>query len=154
MKDSNWYFTLVLPKIWKIKTMRFSATGNPTKLLIWKLDQELLCSPSILSVWLCICLIYIRYKIIKEVSKIRIYSAMVWETGIQSQVETYQRHKKWYLMPPCLTLSIVRYGSRIKWSNPRNGVAPFPSPWCSSHCKGSLPVTLDYGCQLYLHFIM
>ena len=25
--------------------------------------------------------------------------------------------KKWYLVQPCLTLSIIRYGSRIKWSN-------------------------------------
>ena len=25
--------------------------------------------------------------------------------------------QKWYLMPPCLTLSITRYGSRVKWSN-------------------------------------
>ena len=24
-----------------------------------------------------------------------------------------QRLKKWYLMPPCLTLSIIKYGSRI-----------------------------------------
>ena len=32
----------------------------------------------------------------------------------QSQVESYQRLKKWYLMPPCLTLSIIRYGSRVK----------------------------------------
>ena len=23
--------------------------------------------------------------------------------GVQSQVESYQRLKKWYLMPPCLT---------------------------------------------------
>ena len=29
-------------------------------------------------------------------------------SGIQSQVESYQR---WYLMLPCLTLSIIRYGS-------------------------------------------
>ena len=26
--------------------------------------------------------------------------------------------KKWYLMPPCLTLRIIRYGSRVNWSNP------------------------------------
>ena len=32
--------------------------------------------------------------------------------------------QKWYLMPPCLTLSIIRYGSRVKWSNPEKGVAP------------------------------
>ena len=40
-------------------------------------------------------------------------SPMVQETEVQSQVELYQRLKKYYLMPPCLTLSIVRYGSRI-----------------------------------------
>ena len=26
----------------------------------------------------------------------------------KSQVESYQRLEKWYLMPPCLTLSIIR----------------------------------------------
>ena len=31
-------------------------------------------------------------------------------------------------MPPCLTLSITRYGSRVKWSNPGKGVAPSPTP--------------------------
>ena len=40
-----------------------------------------------------------------------------------------QRLKKWYLMPPCLTLSIIRSGSRVKWSNPGKGVAPSPTPW-------------------------
>ena len=35
-------------------------------------------------------------------------SPMVRETGVQSQVESYQRLKKWYLMSPCLTLSIIR----------------------------------------------
>ena len=39
------------------------------------------------------------------------------ETWVQSQVELYQRLKKWYLISPCLTLSIIRYGSRVKWSN-------------------------------------
>ena len=68
----------------------------------------------------------------------------------QSQVESYQRLKKWYLMIPCLALSIIRYGSRVKWSNPGKGVAPSPTPWCSSYWKGSLRVTLDYGRQLYL----
>ena len=41
------------------------------------------------------------------------------ETWVQSQVESYQRLQKWYLMPPCLTLSIIRYWSRVKWRNPR-----------------------------------
>ena len=53
------------------------------------------------------------------------------ETWVRSQVESYKRLKKWYLMPPCLTLSIIRYGSRVKWSNPGKVVAPSPTPWCS-----------------------
>ena len=76
---------------------------------------------------------------------------MAWETWVQSQVESYQRLKKWYLMLPCLTLSIIRQGSRVKWNNPGNGVAPSTTPWCSSYRNGSLRVTLDYGRQLYLH---
>ena len=77
-------------------------------------------------------------------------SQMVWETGVQSQVESYQWLKKWYLLVPCLTLSIIRYGSRVKWNNPGKGVTPSPTPWCSSYWKGSLQVTLDYGRQHYL----
>ena len=49
------------------------------------------------------------------------------KTRVQSQIESYQRHKKWYLMLPCLTLSIISYGSRVKWSNPCKGV-PSPAP--------------------------
>ena len=43
--------------------------------------------------------------------------------SIPDQV-SYQRFKKWYLMPSCLTLSIIRYGSRVKWVNPEKGVEP------------------------------
>ena len=46
--------------------------------------------------------------------------------------------QKWYLMSPCLTLHLVRYGSRVKWSNLGNGVVP------------SLWVALNYSWQLYL----
>ena len=53
-------------------------------------------------------------------------------------------------MPLCLTLSIIRYGSRVKWSNPGKGVAPSPTSWCCNYQKGSLRVTLDYSRQLYL----
>ena len=76
---------------------------------------------------------------------------MVWETEVQSQVESYHRLKKWNLMPPCLALSMIRWGSREKWSNPGNGVAPSPTPRCSSYWKGSLRVTLDYSRQLYFY---
>ena len=74
-------------------------------------------------------------------------------SGVQSQVESYQRLKKWYLTPPCLTLSIIRYVTRVKWSNPGEGVAPSPTPRCSSYWKGSLRVALDYSRQLYLLYI-
>ena len=77
---------------------------------------------------------------------------MAQETWVQSQVESYQRLKKWYLMLPCLILSIIRQGSRVKWSNPRKGVASSPTPWCSSYQKGSLQVILDYRRQLYFYF--
>ena len=52
---------------------------------------------------------------------------MARETGVQSSSHT-KDFKKWYLMPPCLTLSIIRYGSRAKWSNPEEGVAPSSTP--------------------------
>ena len=57
-------------------------------------------------------------------------------------------------MPPCLTLSIIMYGSRVKWSNPGKGVAPSPTPWCRSYGKGILWVTLDYSRQLNLHIFL
>ena len=62
--------------------------------------------------------------------------------------------KKWYLIPPCLTLSIIRYVSRVKWSNPGKGLAPSPTPQCNNYWKGSSPVALDYDCYLYLYAFM
>ena len=58
---------------------------------------------------------------------------IVQDTGVQFQVESYQKLKQWYLMPPYLTLIIIRNGSRVKWSNPGEGVVPFPTPRCSSN---------------------
>ena len=58
-----------------------------------------------------------------------------------------------YLIPPCLTLSNVRYVSRVKWSNPGKGVVPSPTPRCSSYWKESLLVALDYARQLYFTYI-
>ena len=75
---------------------------------------------------------------------------MVRENWVKSQVASYQRLKKWYLIPPCLTLSNIRYVSRVKWSNPGKRVAPSSPLYCSSYWKGSFTVALDYGCQLYL----
>ena len=63
-----------------------------------------------------------------------------WQTRVQSHTKDV---KKWYSVPPCLTLSIIKYGSRIKWRNPGKGVVTAPTPHCSSYWKWSLWVTLD-----------
>ena len=61
---------------------------------------------------------------------------------------------KLYLISLCFTLSIIRYLSRVKKSNPVKGVVSSSTPWCSSYWKGSLQVTLDYGCQLLLYHLV
>ena len=43
--------------------------------------------------------------------------------------------KKWYLMPPCSTLSIIRYRSRVNWINLGNGVASSSTPRSGSNLK-------------------
>ena len=43
-------------------------------------------------------------------------------------------------MPPCFTLSIVRYWSRVSGAIQGKIVAPSPIHWCSSYWKGSLQV--------------
>ena len=61
-------------------------------------------------------------------------------------------------MPPCLTLSIIRYGSRVKWSNPGKGVAPSPTHWCSKlskrepsgHPRLWLPTLIYFYLLLYI----
>ena len=47
-------------------------------------------------------------------------------------------------MPPCLTLSIIRYVLRVKWSNPGKEIAPSPTLLCSSSWKGTQWVAPDY----------
>ena len=51
-------------------------------------------------------------------------------------------------------LNTQQYKVRIqgKMEPSRKGVAPFPTPQCSSYRKGSLLVALDYGRQLYVLF--
>ena len=72
------------------------------------------------------------------------------ETGFQSQVKLNQRLKKCYLMLPCLTLGIIRKGSRVKWNNLGNGVAISPTPRCSSYWKESLRVApFNYVANLH-----
>ena len=59
--------------------------------------------------------------------------------------------KKWYLMLTSLTLNIIRYISRVKWSNPWKGVAFSPTPLCCSYWKKSLRVALVDSHQLYIY---
>ena len=86
---------------------------------------------------------------------------MAWETSVQSQVESYQRLKKWYLILLCLTLSIIRYISRVKWRNLGEGVAPSPTLRCSNYWKRSLrgrprlrSPTLIFLLVLYIYFFL
>ena len=67
---------------------------------------------------------------------------------------SYQKLKKWSLILPCLTFGIIKYISRVKWRNLREGVAPSSTLRCSSYRKGSLWVALDYGRQLYLLYFI
>ena len=57
-------------------------------------------------------------------------------------------------MPPYLTFSIIKFWSRVKWSNLRKGITHSPTPWCSSYRKGILGVIVDYGRQLYFTLYM
>ena len=52
-------------------------------------------------------LMYIIYTLFTRHWQVRVLP-MAWDTWVQSQVESYQRLKIWYLMPPCLTLSNIR----------------------------------------------
>ena len=59
---------------------------------------------------------------------VRVFAHGLGDLGSIPEAESYQRLKKWYLIPPCLTLSIISYGSRVKWSIPGKEVAPSPTP--------------------------
>ena len=56
------------------------------------------------------------------------------------------------MIPPCLTLSNIRYILRVKWSNPGKGVVPSPIPQCSSYWKGRLLIAHNFGRQIYFFF--
>ena len=73
---------------------------------------------------------------------------------VQSQVESYQKLKKWYLMPPCFTFSSISCGSKVKWSNLGNRVTPFPTPRYCSYWKESLRVAIfTFSCALAMNCV-
>ena len=56
------------------------------------------------------------------------------ETWVQSQVESCQRHKKWYLIPPCLTQHYkVCIKGKVEQSRGRSSFPP--TPRCSKLLK-------------------
>ena len=56
-------------------------------------------------------------------------SPMVWETWVQSQVASYQRLYKWYLIPPCLKTQQykVRIKGKVEQSRERSSVLLYTS---------------------------
>ena len=101
--------------------------------------KKFLILPFLFTFDFCICSHLLRHSLVNEPSWLGLYNKLsvqtndyywmqiiTWnhhiglvnrvaqETGVQSQVESYQRLKRWYLMPPWLTLSIIRYVSRVK----------------------------------------
>ena len=65
------------------------------------------------------CLKYTASPLVKWVE----CSPMVRETRVQSLVESYQRLKKWYLMPPCLALKVCIKGN-VEQSRDRSCTLP------------------------------
>ena len=49
--------------------------------------------------------------------------------GFQSQVESYQKLKKWYLIFPCLTLNIIRIKSKVEQSREISSALPYTLVW-------------------------
>ena len=70
----------------------------------------------------------------------------------ETPIISFKDLKIWYLILPCLTFSIIRYVSRVKWRNLWERVPPSPIYQSSNYWKGSLRVALDYGRQVYFYY--
>ena len=75
---------------------------------------------------------------------------MIWETGVQSQVKSDQRLKKWYLM-----LNIQHYKLRIKGkqNDPGKGLGPSIIFRCSNYWKVALGLLLTTAVNLLIYLI-
>ena len=56
------------------------------------------------------------------------------------------------MIPTFLTLSNIRYVSRVKWRNPGKGVGASPTLRCTSYWKRCLLVALGNGRQIYFTY--
>ena len=63
------------------------------------------------------------------------------QVSISGQV--IPKTQKMVLDATLLNTQYYKVRIKVKWSNPGNGVAPSPTPWCSSYWKESLQVTFD-----------
>ena len=81
-------------------------------------------------------------------------SPMARETWVQSPGRVIPKTQKMVLDVSLLNTQHYKVRIKGKVEKPREGVAPSPTPWCSSYRKGSLRVTLDYGRQLYFTYLV
>ena len=76
-------------------------------------------------------------------------SPMAAKAWVQSQVESYQRLKKIVLDATLLNTQHFKVRIKDKVEQSGKGVAPYPTPLCSSYLKGRLRVTLDNRSPTY-----
>ena len=60
---------------------------------------------------------------------------------------------KLYLIPPCFTISNIRYVSRVKWSNTGKGVASSTTPGVVAIEEGAFWTMVANFILLYLHIL-
>ena len=125
------------------------------------INEEMLPKYIYIYIYIYIYMCIFRYIYIYNIYKpdiglaVRVFANRPGDLGFNPRSSHTKDSKKWYLMPPCLTLSIIRYGSRVKWSNPGKEVAPSPTPWCSKLSKkgafGSPSTMVAYLLFFYIY---
>ena len=88
-----------------------------------------------------------------QVFFIYIYSLMVRETWVQSQVESLPKTLKMVIDTSLPNTRQYKVRTEGKVDQSGKGVAPSPTLRCCRYWKGSLLVALDYCRQLYLLYI-
>ena len=130
-----------------IPTHGRAKAGRPARTYIQQLCQDTGCCPEDLP-----RAMNDREEWRERVRDIRAASTIWWWWLIRRQVIPKTK-KKCYFMLLCLTLGIIRDGSRVKPNNPEKGVVPTPTPCCSNYWKDSFRVALDYRRQ-YIYIYM
>ena len=86
----------------------------------------------------------------KVINRFLVVVGRVFTNGQRDWGSIIPKTQKWYVIPSCLIITIIRHISRVKWSNLEKEEVFLAMLPCSSYWKGSLQVTLDYGYQLYI----